>query len=303
MKINTIRYSFKQGFINIRRNLLFSLASIGTIIACLFLFGVFYSVVYNMKHEVKMIEDSLTVTVFFEQGIDEQRIMEIGNEIKSISNVETINYISSDVAWKSYVDDVYNGDMNYVQNIFGEDNPLEDASSYELTLKDISKQDATVKTIKAIPNVRKVNSSDGTANSLNSINKFVGYASLGLIGILLLVSMFLISNTITIGISVRKEEIAIMKLIGAKDSFVRTPFLVEGVMIGVIGSVIPVILLYFMYDGVVDYLAKHYNVVANLIHFVSTGEIIKGVAPIALLLGVGIGFFASLLTTHKHLHV
>ncbi len=303
MKISTLRYSFKQGFINIRRNLLFSLASIGTIIACLFLFGVFYSVVLNMKHEVKMIEDSLTVTVFFEKGLDEQRIMDIGNEIKAIANVDTINYVSSDVAWKNYVNDVYNGDMNYVQNIFGSDNPLEDASSYEITLKDISLQEDTVKAIKAIPNVRKVNSSEGTAKSLNSINLFVGYASLGLILILLFVSMFLISNTITIGISVRKEEIAIMKLIGAKDSFVRTPFLVEGVMIGVIGSVIPIALLYFMYDGVVDYLTEHYNVVANLIHFVSTEEVIKGITPIALLLGIGIGFFASLLTTHKHLHV
>ena len=229
--------------------------------------------------------------------------MDIGNEIKAIANVDTINYVSSDAAWKNYVNDVYNGDMNYVQNIFGSDNPLEDASSYEITLKDISLQEDTVKAIKAIPNVRKVNSSEGTAKSLNSINLFVGYASLGLILILLFVSMFLISNTITIGISVRKEEIAIMKLIGAKDSFVRTPFLVEGVMIGVIGSVIPIALLYFMYDGVGDYLTEHYNVVANLIHFVSTEEVIKGITPIALLLGIGIGFFASLLTTHKHLHV
>ena len=303
MKINTLRYSFKQGFINIRRNLLFSLASLGTIIACLFMLGVFYSVVLNMRHEVKRIEDSLTVTVFFEKGIDEQRIMAIGDEIKSIANVDTINYVSSDVAWKSYVDDVYNGDMNYVQNIFGEDNPLEDAASYEITLKDISRQEETVTTIKAIPNVRKVNSSDGTAQSLNSISRLVGYASLGLILILLLVSMFLISNTITIGISVRKDEIAIMKLIGAKDSFVRTPFLVEGVMIGLIGSIIPMILLFFMYDAVVDYLTAHYNVVANLIHFVSTAQVIKGVTPISLLLGIGIGFVASFVTTHKHLHV
>lgn len=303
MKINTLRYSFKQGFINIRRNLLFSLASIGTIIACLFLFGVFYAVVLNMRNEVKMIEDSLTVTVFFEKGTDEQRIQEIGDEINSISNVETINYVSADVAWKGYVDDVYNGDMNYVQNIFGDDNPLEDASSFEITLKDISRQEETVKTIKAIPNVRKVNSSDGTANSLNSISKLVGYASLSLIIILLLVSMFLISNTITIGISVRKEEIAIMKLIGAKDSFVRTPFLVEGVMIGIIGSVIPIIMLFFMYDAVVDYLTGHYNVVANLINFVPTVNVVKGMAPIALLLGIGIGIIASTVTTHKHLHV
>ena len=284
MKINTLRYSFKQGFINIRRNLLFSLASIGTIIACLFLFGVFYAVVLNMEHEVKMIEETLTVTVFFEPGTSEQRIMEIGDELKSIANVDKINYISSDAAWKSYVDDVYNGDMTYVQNIFGDDNPLEDASSFELTLKDISKQKDTVTTIKAIPDVRKVNSSEGTAKSLNSINRLAGYASLSLIIILLLVSMFLISNTITIGISVRKEEIAIMKLIGAKDSFVRTPFLVEGVMIGLIGT-------------------GHYNIIANLIHFVPTKTVIEGMAPISVLLGIGIGFFASLFTTHKHLHV
>ncbi len=303
MKINTLRYSFKQGFINIRRNLLFSLASIGTIIACLFLFGVFYAVVLNMEHEVKMIEETLTVTVFFEPGTSEQRVMEIGDELKSIANVDKINYISSDAAWKSYVDDVYNGDMNYVQNIFGDDNPLEDASSFELTLKDISKQKDTVTTIKAIPDVRKVNSSEGTAKSLNSINRLAGYASLSLIIILLLVSMFLISNTITIGISVRKEEIAIMKLIGAKDSFVRTPFLVEGVMIGLIGSIIPIGLLFFMYDALVDYLTGHYNIIANLIHFVPTKTVIEGMAPISVLLGIGIGFFASLFTTHKHLHV
>ena len=303
MKINTLKYSFKQGFINIRRNLLFSLASVGTIIACLFLFGVFYSIVLNMKNEIKTIEDTLTISVFFDEGTDENRIMQIGDELKSISNVDKINYVSADKAWKNYIDDVYNGDSEYVRVVFGDDNPLEGASSYELTLKDISHQSDTVKSIKAIPDVRKVNSSDGTAKSLNSINHLVGYASIGVIAILLLVSLFLISNTITIGISVRREEIAIMKLIGAKDSFVRTPFLVEGVMIGLIGSVIPIGILYFMYDAVVDYLTQHFNIVANLVNFVPVSEVIKGMTPIALLMGIGIGFFGSFITTHRHLHV
>ena len=126
---------------------------------------------------------------------------------------------------------------------------------------------------------------------------------IGVILILLLVSLFLISNTITIGISVRKEEIAIMKLIGAKDIFVRAPFLVEGVLIGLVGSIIPLGIIYFMYNGVIDYLTQHFTVVANLMHFVSVGEVYKGLAPIALLMGVGIGFFGSLITTHKHLRV
>ena len=303
MKISTFRYSLKQGLINIKRNLLFSLASIGTIIACLFLFGIFYSIVLNMQNEVKTIEDTLTITVFFDEGTSEERIAEIGNELKSISNVGAIDYISADKAWKGYIEDVYNGDTEYVRSIFGDDNPLENASSYEVKLKDIKIQEDTVKSIMAIPDVRKVNSSEGTANSLNSINHLVGYASIGVIVILLFVSLFLISNTITIGISVRKEEIAIMKLIGAKDSFVRTPFLVEGVMIGLIGSIIPIGIIYFMYDAVVNYLTAHFNVVANLFNFVPVATVIKGMAPYALGMGIGIGFVGSLLTTYRHLRV
>lgn len=303
MKINTLGYSIKQGLKNIRRNLLFSLASVGTIVACLFLFGIFYSIVLNMENEIRTVEDSLTISVFFEEGIDENRIAEIGNELKTIKNIDTINYISADKAWSNYVDDVYDGNKDYVQSVFGDDNPLANSSSYEVTLKNIAKQEETVGQIEKIANVRRVNSSDGTARSLNSLNRLVGYASMGVILILLLVSLFLISNTITIGISVRKEEIAIMKLIGAKDIFVRAPFLVEGVMIGLIGSVIPLGIIYFMYNSVIQYLTEHFTIVANMMHFVPVGQVFKGMAPIALLMGVGIGFFGSLITTHKHLRV
>ena len=303
MRISTLRYSIKQGFINIRRNLLFSLASVGTIVACLFLFGVFYSIVLNMENEIKTIENTLTISVFFDENTDQERINQIGGELQQISNVDKINYISADKAWKGYIDDVYNGDNEYVKSVFGDDNPLENSSSYEITLKDIEKQRDTVEKIRKITNVRKVNSSDGTAKSLNSINRLVGYASIGVIAILLLVSLFLISNTITIGISVRKEEIAIMKLIGAKDSFVRTPFVVEGVMIGLIGSIIPIIILYFMYNAMTEYLSDHFAIIKNMISFVPAEEVFRGMAPIALLIGIGVGFFGSIITTRRHLHV
>lgn len=303
MKINTLGYSVKQGLKNIRRNLLFSLASIGTVVACLFLFGIFYSIVLNMEKEVQSIENSLTISVFFDEGTDETQIMQIGEALKAIKNIDTINYISADKAWNTYVEDVYDGNEEYVSSVFGEDNPLINSSSYEMTLKDISKQEDTVKKLEAIEGVRRVNSSDGTAKSLNSINKLVGYASMGVILILLFVSLFLISNTITIGISVRKEEIAIMKLIGAKDIFVRAPFLVEGVMIGLIGSIIPLGILYFIYNAMTQYLTQHFTIVANMIEFVPVGKVFAGMAPICILLGVGVGFFGSLITTHKHLRV
>lgn len=303
MKINTLSYSVKQGLKNIRRNLLFSLASMGTIIACLFLFGIFYSLVMNMKSEVQNIEKSLTVSVFFDEGTDETRIQEIGDEIKKISNVDTMNYISASVAWDQYIQDAYGGDYDYVNAVFGEDNPLQNSSSYEVTLKNLGKQEDTVQAISQIAGVRKVNSSNETAKSLDSISKLFSYASLSIIVILLLVSLFLISNTITIGISVRKEEIAIMKLIGAKDMFVRAPFLVEGIIIGFIGSIVPLIIIYFMYDGLTKYLAEHFLVVQNMMQFVSVAEIFKGLVPLCLLIGVGVGFFGSLVTTRKHLRV
>lgn len=303
MKINTLGYSIKQGFKNIRRNLLFSLASTGTIIACLFLLGIFYALTMNMRSEVQNVEDSLTISVFFDKGIDEARIQDIGNEILKIKNVDTINYISSEVAWKSYIQDVYGGDYDYVNSVFGGDNPLENSSSYELTLKNLGKQEATVEEIRAINGVRKVNCSNETARSLESLSKLLGYASLSIIIILLFVSLFLINNTITIGISVRKEEIAIMKLIGAKNMFVRAPFLVEGLVIGLVGSVVPIIILYFMYGALIKYLSEHFLIVKNMFTFVPAGEIFKGLIPLCLIIGIGVGFFGSLITTHKHLKV
>ena len=303
MKINTLGYSIKQGFKNIRRNLLFSLASTGTIIACLFLLGIFYALTMNMRSEVQNVEDSLTISVFFDKGIDEARIQDIGNEILKIKNVDTINYISAEVAWKSYIQDVYGGDYDYVNSVFGGDNPLENSSSYELTLKNLGKQEATVEEIRAINGVRKVNCSNETARSLESLSKLLGYASLSIIIILLFVSLFLINNTITIGISVRKEEIAIMKLIGAKNMFVRAPFLVEGLVIGLVGSVVPIIILYFMYGALTKYLSEHFLIVKNMFTFVPAGEIFKGLIPLCLIIGIGVGFFGSLITTHKHLKV
>lgn len=303
MKINTLGYSIRQGLKNIRRNLLFSLASIGTMVACLFLFGVFYSIVLNMEQEIRNIEESLTVSVFFEEGSSENQIQNIGNELKKIENIDTINYISADKAWNKYIEDVYGGDREYVNSVFGEDNPLANSSSYEMTLKDISLQQKTVEEVEQISGIRKVYSSDDTAKSLDSVSRLVGYMSAGVIIILLLVSLFLISNTITIGISVRKEEIAIMKLIGAKDLFVRAPFLVEGVIIGLIGSIIPLGIVYFAYNGMTRYLSEQFSIVANLIQFVPVGEVFRGMAPISILLGIGIGFFGSLVTTHKHLRV
>ena len=148
-----------------------------------------------------------------------------------------------------------------------------------------------------------VKSSTVTAENLASINVLVGYASIGIIVILLLVSIFLISNTITIGITVRKEEISIMKLIGATDFFVRTPFIVEGITIGFAGSVVPCVLLYFMYSMVIEFLTSNFSGITNLMTFLPRSEVFHVLTPVCLLIGIGIGFAGSVVTTRKHLKV
>ena len=130
-----------------------------------------------------------------------------------------------------------------------------------------------------------------------------GYVSAGIILILLCVAVFLISNTVTIGIAVRREEIAIMKLIGATDYFVRAPFIVEGILIGIIGSALPLTVLYFMYRRIIFYVADKFRWLSSMLEFLPVDKVFATLIPVGLILGVGIGFLGSRMTIRKHLKV
>lgn len=164
-------------------------------------------------------------------------------------------------------------------------------------------QDALVTYLESIDGIRKVNQSEVAANTLSDFNSLISYVSIGIIMILLAVSTFLISNTVTIGISVRKEEIGIMKLIGATDYFVRAPFVVEGILIGLIGSVLPLAILYVLYSKLVVYIAGKFSFLSNMMKFLPVNQVFETLLPVALILGVGIGFLGSCITIHKHLRV
>ncbi len=302
MRISSVGYSFRQGFKNIRRNLLFSLASIGTIVACLFLFGLLYAVIMNFRTAIKNIEGNISISVFFEAGTTEDQINLIREQIRTRDEVATMDFVSADDAWKQFSEANYD-DPNAARETFGDDNPLANSASFTITLKDVSNQADFVQFLSSIKGVRKVKSSEYTANNVAALNKFVGYASVFIIAILFLVSIFLISNTITIGITVRKEEIRIMKLIGATNAFVRAPFIVEGVVIGLIGSVIPVIMLYYMYDAIINYVVGRFSVLQSIFEFIPVNELFTILAPVSLLIGIGIGFIGSWMTTRKHLKI
>ena len=299
MRISSIWYSFRQGVKNIRRNLLFSLASIGTIVSCLFLFGIFYAVVVNFKSAMKSLENSISISVFFNEDAD---IDLLAAQIRTREEVDTFDYITAEEAWLKYSNDTYDNPEE-ARAAFGDDNPLAKSASFSITMKDVSKQAEFVRFLEGLNGVRKVKSSQNTADTISSLNMFVGYASAGIIVILLLVSIFLISNTVTIGITVRKEEIRIMKLIGATNFFVRAPFIVEGVLIGLIGSIIPLVLIYYAYDAILNYVVGRLTLIKKLFEFVSINELFSVLIPATLRIGVGIGFLGSVFTTRRHLKI
>ena len=299
MRISTFFYTLKQGIINIFRNKWFSLASVATISACLFLFGLFYAVITNFQSLVKSAEEGVSVTIFFQPGTTEEQIMDIGSKIEARDEVSKIEYTSPEQAWEYYKE-------NWIPEEFSDgfpDNPLENSASYAIYMKDISQQTALVDYLNSIPEIRTVNQSELAASTLTGVNALVAYVSAGIILILLLVSVFLISNTVTIGISVRKEEISIMKYIGATDFFVRAPFVIEGILIGVFGSALPLGTIYVLYNKVVEYIGTKFSVLSGLLNFLPVNTVFSTLAPVVVAIGVGIGFLGSFITVRKHLRV
>lgn len=303
MKFNSMLYSFRQGLKNIRRNLLFSLASVGTIVSCLFLFGIFYCVIINFQTAMTELENTVTISVFFDEGISDENINLIGQQIRLRDEVKTMEFITPEQAWEKYARENYADNYELAMESFSGDNPLKNSASYQITLKNLDNQAEFVQYLKGLTGVRKVSSSEVTADGIAALRSVVSYASIGIIVILLLVSVFLISNTITIGITVRKEEIAIMKLIGATNVFVRAPFIVEGVVIGLVGSLVPLVLVYYMYDNIVAYVIGRFPIVQSLFAFVPVGELFAVLVPVSAAIGIGLGLIGSILTTRKHLKV
>ncbi|MFR9146405.1 MAG: permease-like cell division protein FtsX [Mediterraneibacter sp.] len=316
MRISTLGYVGKQGVKNIWRNKMFSLASIATMSACIFLFGLFFAIIVNFQYIIRTAEEGVAITVFFDEDATDEQKDAIGQALEEHEGVSRVHYVSADEAWEEFQEQ-YFGDNPELAEGFRNDNPLASSDNYEVYMetKDdnenliarsrslSSTQNELVEFAQGLDGVREVNKSDVVANTLSSVNMLVAYVSIAIIAILLGVSVFLISNTVTMGITVRKEEIAIMKYIGAKDFVVRSPFVLEGLIIGIFGAAIPLVLLYFLYERAVEYVMKKFSILQNIIDFLPVTRVYQYLLPIGLLMGIGIGFLGSFFTVRKHLKV
>ncbi len=301
--IGRMFYAIRQGFKNIGRNRLFSLASIGTITACLFMFGIFYCIVANFQYMVHAAETNVGLTVFFDDTVTEEHMLEVQRLIEAREEVDSTTYISADEAWENFKQDYFpDGDEGILAGL-DQDNPLWDCASVQVYLSDTSRQAELIDYIQTLDGVSEVNGSEIIADSFTNFSRLIGYVSIGIILILVFVAIFLISNTVMIGITVRKDEIAIMKYIGATDLFVRGPFIVEGMTIGLIGSAIPVVGLRLLYPMVVDFVLEHFSILNKILTFMDVNDVFNILIPISLAIGLGIGFIGSYMTLRKHVRV
>lgn len=300
MRLGTVKYSVKQGIKNIARNRMFSIASIATMAACIFLFGIFFSIIRNFSHIVEKAEEGVAIVVLFDEEASDERVEKIGKELSKHAGVLEVKYVSAEEAWAEFQKS-YLADNPELAEGFADDNPLANSDNYEVYLESVENQEEVVAFAESLEGVRKVNKSDVVAKTLENFNVLLAYISGAIIMILLIVAVFLISNTVSMGITIRREEIAIMKYIGAKDSFVRAPFVIEGILIGVVGAAIPLFILYFAYEKAVGAIVTKFSVLNTILEFLPVTEVYKILLPVGLALGVGIGFIGSFFTIRKHL--
>ena len=184
MRISTFVYCVKQGIVNICRNILFSLASMATISACIFLFCLFFAIAANVRNAALTAQNTLGITVFFDESLDDEQIEALGEQIASWGEVREMDFTSAKEAWESFKEVYFQGDEELASS-FEEDNPLAGSASYTIYLNDIEDQSQVVARLSAMDGVRKVNSSDTAAMGLSTAGKIVGILSFVMIAVLL----------------------------------------------------------------------------------------------------------------------
>ena len=247
------------------------------------------------------VEQEVPITVFFDEGTTNKQIKAIGKKIKERPEVEKIEFTSADEAWGEFKEIYFQG--SEAADGFKDDNPLANQANYSVYMNDITKQSELVSYIEGLKHVRLVNQSEEAAKTLGNVNKLVSYVSIAIIALLLIISIFLISNTISVAAAFRRRENEIMRYIGATNFMIRAPFIVEGLLLGLFGAVIPLAGMTILYKRGLVYLNTNYQMITGLFELLPLKQIFPVMAGAAMALGVGIGAIVSFLTIQRHLRV
>lgn len=250
MSFHSIGYLFKEGIKGLWKNRTMSIASICVLISCLLMTGIAGLISLNLSSTMQGIESKNTITVFLNNGLPALTAVQVGEEIRALDNVSECTFVPKSDGLKTVLQTMDNENDMILFEALSEDNPLPDG--YTISLADLSKYDETIAAVLAVEGVDKTNDISRLAEQLSDLDRLVRYVSLAILVVLGLVSLFIISNTLKVTIFSRRMEINIMKSVGATNGFVRIPFIVEGVLIGVFSGLISATALFFGYDKAVE---------------------------------------------------
>lgn len=294
MKSNSLKYLTREGFRNVWVNRLMSIASITVLLACLVIIGVGSMIYFNINALLDVVESQNVVMVYVDDSATDYETSSMKLTINNIENVESCEFVPKEDAFEKQIEDM-GGDSALFQGF--DESPLPDA--YKVTVKDLNMFSQTVEQLKAIDHVESVLENSDTASKLVSIRQAITLVSAGLVIMLFLVALFIISNTIRITMFSRRLEINIMKAVGATNSFIRWPFMIEGILLGVISSVISFLLLWGVYELIVYSFSSVINLLGfTFVPFLNYAWYILG---IFIFIGVFTGGFGSMVSMGKYL--
>lgn len=300
-------YTIKQGFKNFAQKPLFTIASVATASAAIFLFCAFLAIVTNLTSMIHKAENSVGITVFFEADADAQMKDGIRQKIIDHGGVDAVRYISAEEAWEGFREEYFGDAKEELSKAFEDDNPLAQSDSLEIFPSSVDVQEELVAFIRSLPGVREVNYISEFVTSMKKVNHAVSVLSLVITGVLFLVTVFLVSNTISVAAAFRRRENEIMRMIGATDFMIRAPFVVEGTLIGILGTAIPLIAVRILYQKAENYISESLEFstgfLKDIVVLVPFGELFPQMALAGAVMGVGTGIVVSFLTISRQLRV
>ncbi len=299
MKPRTIRYFLEEGIVGLRKNFLMTMASIMAVMACITILSFSYIVTSNFEHVLQQMEDSIGISVFIEGTPDSVEISRIRGELEVLEHVDFVEYISPSQAL-----DALKADWGAEEDIFtgldDNNNPL--SHSFQLTLDDMRYQSEVLTMVSKVEGVGTVRHGQAETELITSLSEVIRNAGLVVMGLLAIISVTIITNTIRISVVNRRVEINIMKYVGATDWFIRWPFIVEGIIIGLVGAAVPVAISVPLYTAAIEGLHAAIPVV-EMVQFRLSGDIFVTLAPMALAFGIVLGIIGSTTSIRKHLRV
>ncbi len=298
MKYNVISYFLSEGFRNVFKNKKSTFSCLGVMCATMFIFGLFFAISQNINNMVTEVEDAQAIRVFALNEATQDEIDTLGKKISEIKGVNTITPKTSQDAYNEMRESL--GDK---QDAMDSMDPNRFSASFIVTLTDLDLNESVQESILKLDNVKRITSSNQTISTLSKVGKWIKILTGVLLGILIVISIFIISNTIKLTVHARRKEISIMKYVGATNGFIRTPFMIEGVIIGLVSSVLSLGIIGILYNAIVSKLMTSDTIQTIGVSILSFNNLFTEIVVVYLILGIGIGILGSSISMKKYLDV